>query len=77
MATGVALGAPTPYQALASYPGTNSPAVGISGIAWQRVAEVTANARNLPDLTYSISAGQFARHMAELPLPGDAKDGPS
>src|SRR5262249_41403770 len=45
---GVFLGAPTPNQALASYPATNSPTVGISGNASARVDVVTANGRSLP-----------------------------
>jgi hypothetical protein len=45
---GVFLGAPTPDQALASYPGRNSLTVGRSGSPSQRVAVVTANGRSLP-----------------------------
>src|SRR6267154_5423186 len=54
---GVFLGAPTPYHVLASYPGSTSATVGKSGSASERVAVVTASARNLPDLTYSIADG--------------------
>src|SRR5262249_33088525 len=38
ISAGVALGAPRPDQLLASYPGTNSPTVGTSGSASERVA---------------------------------------
>ena len=48
IAAGVSLGAPSPYQPIASYPGTNSPTVGISGRASERVAPVTARARRVP-----------------------------
>src|SRR5436190_8915170 len=49
---GVPLGAATPYQALASKPGTKSPTVGTSGSAGERAAVATAKARTLPALTY-------------------------
>src|SRR6516162_5360143 len=42
---GVLLGVPIPYQPLASKPGRKSATIGVSS---QRVAVVTANARNLP-----------------------------
>src|SRR5262249_14639964 len=48
IATGVSLGAPSPYQPIASYPGTNSPTVGMFGRASERVAPVTARARRVP-----------------------------
>src|SRR5262249_28057365 len=54
ISTGVLLGAPTPNQPLASYPGTKSPTVGKSGNASERADVVTASARSLPPLTYSI-----------------------
>src|SRR6516164_6310911 len=54
ISVGVFLGAPTPNQGLASYPGTKSPTVGISGNASARVAAVTANGRSLPALMCSI-----------------------
>src|SRR5262245_50713086 len=54
IAAGVAFGAPTPNQALASKPGTNSSTVGMFGSASERVAVVTASARSLPALMYSI-----------------------
>src|SRR5437899_3049314 len=43
IAAGVFLGAPRPLIELASYLGTNSPSVGISGSPVQRVAVVTPN----------------------------------
>ena len=56
ISAGVAFGAPMPDQKLASKPGTNSPTVGMSGSASERVAAVTASARSLPALIYSIDA---------------------
>src|SRR5262245_43277147 len=56
ISAGVFLGAPTPYQPVASKPGTNSLTVGIWGSASERVAVVTASARSLPALIYSIDA---------------------
>src|SRR6516162_11710730 len=50
-----ALGAAIPNQPSASYPGTNSPTEGTSGKASTLVVLVTASARNLPSLTYSIA----------------------
>src|SRR5262249_16402289 len=41
ISAGVFLGAPTPDQALASYPGTNSPTVGMSGNVAGGVGVVT------------------------------------
>src|SRR5262249_29473578 len=54
ISAGVFRGAPTPPQALASKPGKKSPTVGMSGSASERVAVVTASARSLPALMYSI-----------------------
>ena len=51
------LGRADAVPALASYPGTNSPTVGTSGSASERVAVVTASARSLPALMYSIDEG--------------------
>src|SRR5262249_24397330 len=51
---GVFFGAATPNQLLASKPGMNSLTVGISGRESERIAVVTANARNLPALRCSI-----------------------
>src|ERR1700722_17173771 len=56
---GVLLGAPVPYQILASYPGTKSPTVGISGKASDRIEVVTANGRSLPALRYSTEDGRL------------------
>src|SRR5262249_55156168 len=53
---GVFLGAQRPTHWLASKPLTKSPTVGISGSASDRVAVVTAKARSLPALMYSIDA---------------------
>src|SRR5262249_34855525 len=49
---GVLLGAPTPIQPLASYPGTNSFIAGTPGSNSAGVTVVTASARNLPSLMY-------------------------
>ena len=46
---------------LASKPGRNSPTVGMSGSASERAAVVTANARNLPALMYSIDGPCVAK----------------
>src|SRR5262249_27418004 len=53
---GVFLGAQRPTHWLASKPLTKSPTVGISGSASDRVAVVTAKARSLLALMYSIDA---------------------
>src|SRR5215475_113354 len=52
----VFFGALRPTHWLASKPGTKSPTVGISGSASERIAVVTAKARSLPALMYSIDA---------------------
>src|SRR5262249_26654738 len=57
ISAGVALGAPTPSQVLASKPGRTSPTVGISGNTCERVAVVTAKGRSLPALICSIDDG--------------------
>src|SRR5262245_8931616 len=57
MSAGVFLGAPTPKKVLASWPGTNSATVGMSGRASERVAVVIASRRSLPALTYWIDEG--------------------
>ena len=54
ISAGVFFGAPIPNHWLASYPGMNSATVGVSGSTDNRVAEVTACARSLSLLTYSI-----------------------
>jgi hypothetical protein len=53
---GAFLGAQRPTHWLASKPLTKSPTVGISASASDRVAVVTAKARSLPALIYSIEA---------------------
>src|SRR5207253_4692223 len=58
ISAGVFLGATTPYQLLASYPGTKSDMVGTSGNASERVAVVTANERSLPALMCPIDSGK-------------------
>src|SRR5262245_19236178 len=63
----VLLGAQTPYQALASYPGKNSPTVGVSGSAPERAAPVVASARNLPVRTYSIDEGNGLNSICTWP----------
>src|SRR5262249_23270904 len=68
ISAGVALGAPRPDQLLASYPGTNSPTVGTSGSASERVAVATARARSLPALMYSIDEGMVANMTCTCPL---------
>src|SRR5262249_43381 len=54
MSAGVFLGAPMPVHKVASKPGTKSLTVETCGSASERVAVVTASARSLPVLTYSI-----------------------
>jgi hypothetical protein len=46
LSAGVFFGAPMPFTALASYPGTNSATVGVSGSASERAVVVTASARS-------------------------------
>src|SRR5260370_30454838 len=46
ISTGVFLGAPTPNQTLASYPGTQSPTVGASLTTAERVDALTAPRRS-------------------------------
>src|SRR5215472_15546578 len=57
ISVGVFLGAPTPYQEVASYPGTNSAKVGMCGSASARITVVTASARRLPVLMCPIEEG--------------------
>ena len=56
ISAGVFFGAPAPYHSLASYPGTDSPIVGMPGNTAKRIAVVTANARSVPALICSIDA---------------------
>src|SRR5215470_7336093 len=51
---GVRFGPQMPNHALASYPGKVSPRAGTSGSIGERASVVTARARKLPALTYSI-----------------------
>jgi hypothetical protein len=57
----VPLGAPMPYHWLASYPGTNSSTAGMPGKAPDRSLVVTASARSVPALIYSIVASIGAK----------------
>ena len=57
--TGVFLGAPRPLNWLASYPGTNSPMVGMAGSALTRTAVVTASARSVPAWMYASDGGKL------------------
>src|SRR5262249_55961835 len=67
IAAGVSLGAPSPYQPIASYPCTDSPTVGMFGRASERVAPVTArHAEYL--LGYSLST-----KASEQTLPAPAR----
>src|SRR5258705_10832695 len=61
ISAGVFFAAPRPNQVLASKPGTKSPTVGRSGRAIERVADVTASARNFPVLTYSTDADEVPK----------------
>src|SRR5262249_33743182 len=58
---GVFFGAPTPNHWLASKPGTKSLRVGRSGNISERLAVVTASARSLSTLIYSIDAGSWPK----------------
>src|SRR6516162_3853642 len=68
IAAGVSLGAPSPYQPIASYPGTNSPTVGMFGRASERVALVTARARRVPAWMYPVDDGIGANATCTCPL---------
>src|SRR5262249_31417555 len=67
ISAGVAFGAPRPYQIPPSYPGKNSPTVGMSGNSSERVAVVTASARSLPALMYSITEGMLVNTTCTCP----------
>src|SRR5262245_55590084 len=58
---GVFRGTPRPVKVVTSKPGTNSPTVGTSGSNGARVVAVTASARNLPALTYSMAEGKVGQ----------------
>src|SRR5262249_54032822 len=60
-------GAATPNQLLATKPGMNSLTVGISGRTSERIALVTANARNLAGLRCSIDDGVSANITCTCP----------
>src|SRR6516165_1019795 len=64
---GVSLGAPSPYQPIASYPGTNSLTVGTLGRASERVALVTARARRVPAWMYPVDEGIGANATCTCP----------
>src|SRR5712671_3295513 len=56
---GVPAGAMNPFQAIASYPGKpDSAMVGMSGYDVSRLALVTPNTLNLPDLRYGNATGR-------------------
>src|SRR5262249_13396464 len=77
ISAGVLFGAPTPVQNLDSYPGTNSATVGMSGNTGERVAVVTASARSLPPLTYSIDEDIVANMTCTCPLSRSTSAGPA
>src|SRR5205085_11601888 len=64
---GVLLGTPRPVHSLASKPGTKLATVGMSGSASERVVVVTASARSLPALMYSIDEGIEANITCTCP----------
>src|SRR3984893_16790138 len=67
ISAGVSVGTPTPVTALASYPGTNSPKLGVSGNTAERVAVVTASGRSLPALTGAIDADMGSNIICASP----------
>src|SRR5215468_430069 len=77
ISAGVLFGAPTPVQKLDSYPGTNSATVGMSGNTGERVAVVTASARSLPPLTYSIDEDMVANMTCTGPPSRSTSAGPA
>src|SRR5262249_2902362 len=77
ISAGVAFGAPTPNQALASKPGTNSSTVGTSGSASERVAVVTASARSLPALIYPIDETVLGNITCTCPPSRSLNAGPA
>src|SRR5215471_19208570 len=77
ISAGVLFGAPTPVQKLDSYPGTNSATVGMSGNTGERVAVVTASARSLPLLTYSIDEDMVANMTCTCPPSRSTSAGPA
>src|SRR6516164_4378749 len=77
ISAGVLFDAPTPVQKLDSYPGTNSATVGMSGNTGERVAVVTASARSLPPLTYSIDEDMVANMTCTCPPSRSTSAGPA
>src|SRR5712672_3346792 len=64
---GVFRGTARPAKVLTSKPGTNSATVGTSGSNGARVLAVTASARNLPALTYSMAEGKVGQTACPCP----------
>ena len=64
ISAGVPFGAATPYHCRESKPGTKSFMVGTFGKTSTRVVVVTASARNLSALMYSIAEGTVANTIA-------------
>src|SRR5882757_3486130 len=67
ISAGVFLGAPMPYHALASKPGTVSLTVGTPFNISEGLLPVTAKGRSLPALTYSMDAGMVANIICTCP----------
>src|SRR5436190_1347441 len=68
MSFGVAAGATTPNQPIASKPGTpDSTMVGTEGNALARFALVTASALMRPDFTYGLATTMFSKLIAIWP----------
>src|SRR5262249_4725043 len=61
VSAGGSFGTPTPCHELASYPGTKSPTVGMSGSTGERIVVVTASACNLLVLAYSMVVGMTSK----------------
>jgi hypothetical protein len=68
ISAGVFSGAPIPFQPVTSYPGANSPMVGISGKNCERVAVVTARGRSLPAFMYPMDEGKASNNMLRRPV---------
>src|SRR5262245_27691929 len=64
---GTPLGAARPNQSLDSYPGRNSPMVGVLGSDSERVFVVTASPYNRPALTNSIDDAKVAKDNCTCP----------
>src|SRR5215831_18761224 len=76
MSAGVFLGAPMPVHKVASKPGTKSLTVETCGSASERVAVVTASARSLPVLTYSIDEDMLGNMTCTCPASRSGSAGP-